>query len=119
MAYYHNSEERAVYSAPDNPNVKEVRSRGQTVRWSISALIEVTRADNYYNPRTNNWHDDTTFPVRDSYDATRDSREEAIRFFKSAFYHPLGQEIEFGEYSRLRRQYEATALSNTAPRARQ
>ena len=115
MRYYHDIPNQTVISAPDTPTVSERKKRGEFEGSTVSAQLNITRADNYIDPATHQWKFRVMEYRRDRYE-TRDSREEAIGHFMNSNY-PAFPEISADEYQRLQAQYEQIANNNRPPMA--
>jgi hypothetical protein len=114
MLYYHDKANRTVYALPDEPNVHHIKGkRGEPGIWKVWTTIEVTRADNYIDPRSGRRTHDLRYIPRDEYLEYRDTKEDAVSFFKSSNY-PHYEKITAAEYVALVQEYEAE--SNKGPK---
>jgi hypothetical protein len=109
MPYYHDKEKRMVAFAPDEPDVFLTKGRkGGAGTWSVSVRIQITRADNYTDPRTGRWAFNVMELPHDEYDESRDTKEKAITWFKMNHY-PNMPEVSRDEYEKHRGLYQAMA----------
>lgn len=111
MPFYHDAVNKVVAYAPEMPDVH--LSQGI---WYVTARIEITRADNYTNPKTHSW----AYPVRDNpqeqYIESRDSKEAAIRWFKMNRY-PKMLEVDHATYLKYEKLYRDCAERNVPPKS--
>lgn len=112
MPYYHDEAARAVYAVPNEPTIFPRKGGG----WTVSVHIDVDRADNYLDA-TRHWAKPSLIVHHQEYDA-RDSREAAVRFFRSRYMTGYGTEVDQKTYESLRAQYDAEAHANKAPDAK-
>ena len=136
MPYFHDSSNRIVVCCPDNPMVDEQTSGNGIVELrTVSGRIKTTRADNYLcdqvnsyvhrgRPLTqefNGWKYPTQASMKKEYfvQSTLDTHDSAISDFKATFYPrcPPFTEIDGGEYSLLKEEYEGIARTNPPPTA--
>jgi hypothetical protein len=98
--YYHDEESMTVYAVPSRPNVIEKR-----YGWEIQVVWEVTRADNFIDPRTGRLKYPCSVLVKDFYDNCKDTEDRAVQWFKLQNYPP-GRRIDVAEYAKLKQVYD-------------
>lgn len=100
--YFHDPKTRKLYKAPSAPTVTEKKDRrGNVTMTTVSAYIEgITFGADGSSQSKNN-----SYSAKDFYDS-RDSREQAVRYFKTSKY-PSGR-ISAEEYVDLYSKYSAS-----------
>jgi hypothetical protein len=108
--YFHDTENRTVYSLPAEPQIcnKTDGSVFITTEWLI------TRADNYQIPPAYRWAFKTSQPQSETY-PPKDAKE-ALGYFKT-FKYPHFPEVTEEEFKRLHAGYETEAKNNKPPSA--
>jgi hypothetical protein len=101
--YYHDPTGRAVYAVPSRPKVIEKR-----YGWEVQVIMEVTRADNFIDPKTGRFEFPCSVLVKDFYANCSDTEERAVEWFKLQNYPP-GQRIDAMEYAKLKQVYGGDA----------
>ncbi len=124
MPYYHNPTERIVYYVPDVPEVTKENTnptkrnkRPRQEGWFVQTEIEITRADNFIEHGTNQWHYQTSKNLYEHY-APTDSKEQVVSWFKGLIrnhFPKMGNEISKEEYYKLKQLYEEEARKNMPP----
>lgn len=113
LSYLHDEAKRTVYRFPSQPTVSEQKHRGKLAGWKVWMQVDITRADNHL--QANGRWEHATFEIPDQhFEASRYSREEAIRWFLTN-HEPEGKSIAEDEYSRLKAAYEAQAKCGQRP----
>jgi len=103
--FFHDAVKKVVYCCPAEPEVvKKVNS------WLVGVTLQISRADNCIDPRTNQWKHKVRLPLKETYNFP-DSRQAAIQHFKNSKYPPY-PEIKADEYLQLKAKYEQQAESN-------
>lgn len=117
MPYFHDETNRTVFSVPAEPVAFPRKLAREPAGWTVSATIEVTSADNYFE-RPNHWAKPTSLNPTERYEP-RYSEQEAIRAFKARHLTSFGRgmkEVTREEYEVLKSAYESQALTNPKPK---
>lgn len=113
ILYFHDAAKQMVMSGPAHPEVREKKTRrGDPNGWQVTATFEITRADNYTLPNSNQM----AFPLRQIYSQdfeTRDTEDSAARHFVMNKYPNLPQ-VKEEEYLHYREVYRQRAECNRA-----
>jgi len=112
--YFHDEENRKVYRVPIEPNVREERNhtQRQIIGWNVSALINVTRANNRLE--NGKWKFSQIEHWEQSFEniGIRYTKKMVIEHFFNN--HLAGCEpVTEDEYRSLKAAYEADARGNT------
>jgi hypothetical protein len=106
--YFHDIENRKIYCVPREPIVQEQtdRSGRKIIGWSVSALIDTVRADNYLE--NGKWKYTRTEPWKQSFEniGNRYTKESVIHYFYDN--QLVGcEQISLEEYESLRGVYDS------------
>lgn len=119
MPYYHDAPNKTVYKVPDAPmvfqEIKSTHSRNpERTGWRVTAEIEVTSAYYWKDGATGRWLHTEVRYENDAYDL-RDSKDDAIRFFRNTHMRPPGIDVSLEEYEQLRDKYKKIAEDSGPP----
>ncbi len=113
--YFHNARDRSVHRYNCDVRVEPNRGPrgGRSIGWYVSTTEDIARADNVLTG--NRWRYNTSQIYSRSFEP-KYSKDEAIEYFLQHVLHhgPHVREIDAAEYERLRQEYEAAALKNSA-----
>lgn len=121
MLYFHDEASRTVYAVAE-PTLSERRPKPtkrkphpEVTDYDVSVEIAITKAGNWLTTG-GLWHEPVTRLADQSYRPSQDTRESAMRRFRSwLFTSDFGTEVTRDEYEVLHARYEAEARSNRPP----